>query len=219
VSELEGESEGIHALINNAGYGLTGPFETTTDAQVREQLETNLFGVFNLTRRVLPRMREHRSGVVVNVGSVGSLIASPLNSLYCATKFGLYGFSLSLAYELMPFGIRVRLIAPGGVATDFAGRSRKRSYVDVDSPYREMVEAVERGFAARRRGYSTAQEIASEIYRSAIDRSTRVLWVAGRNGRRTVALSRLVGSQGLQRAVLRTFGLGAAPPSAATRSD
>lgn len=113
----------VDVLINNAGYGVFGPFETASEEVIEKQFSTNVYGVFNVTRAVLPGMREQKSGVILNVSSIGGLITFPLFSLYHATKFALFGFSESLQYELAPFGIRVKVVAPGGVKTDFAGRS------------------------------------------------------------------------------------------------
>ena len=107
----------IDALVNNAGYGLFGPFELASDEAIARQFKTNVFGLFDVTRAVLPTMRAQHSGVIVNVSSIGGLTTFPMNSLYHATKFALVGFSESLSFELAPFGIQVKIVAPGGVAT------------------------------------------------------------------------------------------------------
>ena len=104
----------LDVLINNAGYGLVGPFETATPEQIQQQFATNVFGVFAVTQAVLPAMRAQKSGVIINITSVGGRTGFPMNSLYHATKFGLDGFSESLWYELAPFGIHVKIVAPAG---------------------------------------------------------------------------------------------------------
>ncbi|MGH8416908.1 MAG: oxidoreductase [Pseudomonas sp.] len=113
----------IDVLVNNAGYGQLGPFETNTQAQVERQFQTNVFGVFNMCRAVLPAMRNQRSGQVFNLSSVGGLIGMGGASLYSASKFAVEGFSEALAQEVASFGIRVTLVEPGVFRTDFLDSS------------------------------------------------------------------------------------------------
>lgn len=110
---------GIDVLVNNAGYGHIGMFEEVTDAEVRAQFETNVFGLFSVTRAVLPLMRVQRAGHVINLSSVAGFVGFGAASIYCASKFAVEGFSLSLAEEVKPFGIHVTLVAPGFIRTDF----------------------------------------------------------------------------------------------------
>lgn len=114
----------IDVIVNNAGYGLIGPFEAQTDAQIRRQFETNLFGAMNVIRAVLPHMRERRSGRIINVGSAAGRMTLPLYSMYSATKWALDGFSEGLWLELRQFNIKVKIIEPGMIKTDFFDRSR-----------------------------------------------------------------------------------------------
>jgi NAD(P)-dependent dehydrogenase (short-subunit alcohol dehydrogenase family) len=171
--------ENIDVLINNAGYGVFGPFETASQEVIEKQFSTNVYGVFNVTRAVLPGMRERKSGVIVNVSSVGGLTTFPLFSLYHATKFALFGFSESLQYELAPFGIQVKVIAPGGVKTDFAGRSLGLTYEGSEHPYAAQVAKVMAAFAERRDNYSTTEFLAESIYNAATDGTSRLKYVVG----------------------------------------
>ncbi len=117
---------GIDVVVNNAGYGLMGPFEAQTDAQIRRQFETNLFGVLNVTRAVLPHMRERQRGRIVNVGSAVGRMTLPLYSMYAATKWALRMASpKALWIELRQFNIKVKIIEPGMIKTDFFERSRE----------------------------------------------------------------------------------------------
>ncbi|WP_202842610.1 oxidoreductase [Luteimonas saliphila] len=111
--------DGIDVLVNNAGYGHLALFEETTDADVRAQFDTNVFGLMDVTRAVLPLMRAQRSGRVLNLSSVAGFTGFAMASLYCASKFAVEGFSLSLAEEVRQFGIHVTLVAPGFIRTDF----------------------------------------------------------------------------------------------------
>ncbi|WP_235689709.1 SDR family oxidoreductase [Fulvivirga lutea] len=113
----------IDVLVNNAGYGLVGAFEASTNEQIRRQFDTNVFGLMNVTRAILPHFRKNKAGIVINIASVGGRITFPLYSLYHGTKWAVEGFSESLHYELKQFGIKVKLIEPGAIKTDFYDRS------------------------------------------------------------------------------------------------
>ncbi|MDT7745974.1 MAG: hypothetical protein QOE59_5052 [Actinomycetota bacterium] len=113
----------IDVLVNNAGYGSRGALEELSDEQVRAQFDVNVFGVLDVLRAVLPVMRAQRSGHVVQMSSVGGVIATLGGAAYAATKFALEGLSEGLAVEVAPLGIRVTLVEPGPFRTDFAGRS------------------------------------------------------------------------------------------------
>lgn len=115
----------IDAVVNNAGYGLVGPFEAATPEQIEQQFDTNVFGLMNVCREIIPHFREQKRGHIVNVASVGGRTAFPLYSLYHATKWAVEGFSESLQYELEQFNIRVKIIEPGPIKTDFYGRSQE----------------------------------------------------------------------------------------------
>ncbi len=117
----------IDVLVNNAGYAVLGAFETSTPAQIQRQFDTNVFGLMQTTRAVLPHFRDRKQGVIVNVASIGGRVAFPLYSLYHATKWAVEGFSESLQHELLAFNIRVKIIEPGPIKTDFYKRSADRS--------------------------------------------------------------------------------------------
>ncbi len=110
---------GIDVLVNNAGYGQYGFFEESTLEEARAQFETNLFGVFNVTWAVLPKMRAARKGRIFNISSLGGLMGGSMASLYCAAKFALEGFSEGLAKEVAPFGLFVTIVEPGPFRTEF----------------------------------------------------------------------------------------------------
>ncbi len=114
----------IDAVVNNAGYGLIGAFESATPEQIEKQFQTNVFGLMNVCREILPIFREQKKGIIVNVASVGGRITFPFYSLYHATKWAVEGFSESLQYEIEQFNIRVKIIEPGPIKTDFYDRSQ-----------------------------------------------------------------------------------------------
>jgi NAD(P)-dependent dehydrogenase (short-subunit alcohol dehydrogenase family) len=116
----------IDVLVNNAGYGQLGAFEQQQAADAERQFATNVFGVFNVTRAVLPIMRKQRGGHIFNVTSIGGLRGGPGASLYAASKFAVEGFSESLALEIAEFGIALTLVEPGFFRTDFLDPSSIR---------------------------------------------------------------------------------------------
>jgi NAD(P)-dependent dehydrogenase (short-subunit alcohol dehydrogenase family) len=117
----------IDVAVNNAGYGLFGTIEEVSEAEARAQLETNLFGALWVTQAVLPQMRGQGSGHIIQVSSIGGVNAFPTVGLYHASKWGLEGFSQSLAAEVRGFGIKVTIVEPGGFATDWGGPSAQRA--------------------------------------------------------------------------------------------
>jgi NAD(P)-dependent dehydrogenase (short-subunit alcohol dehydrogenase family) len=127
----------IDVLVNNAGYGHLGLFEETSVQDVQAQFGTNLFGVFSVTRAVLPVMRAARSGRIFNISSLAGRRGVAFGSLYCASKFALEGFSESLAQEIAPFGILVTIVEPGPFRTDFlsaeSARFGTRALADYDA--------------------------------------------------------------------------------------
>jgi NAD(P)-dependent dehydrogenase (short-subunit alcohol dehydrogenase family) len=114
---------GIDVLLNNAGYGAYGPLEAFDMEGIRRQFDTNVIGLLEVTKAVLPGMRAQGKGVIVNISSIGGRMTFPLGSLYHGTKFAVEGLSEALHYELEPLGIRVKIVEPGMIATNFSGRS------------------------------------------------------------------------------------------------
>lgn len=114
---------GIDVLVNNAGYGAYGPLEAFDTDGIRRQFDTNVIGLLEVTKAVLPGMRQRSTGVIINISSIGGRITFPLGTLYHGTKFAVEGLSEALHYELEPAGIRVKIVEPGMIATDFSGRS------------------------------------------------------------------------------------------------
>ena len=119
INCIKREANRIDVLINNAGYGLVGFFEDLTLDEIRNQFETNFFGVLNITKKIIPIMRLQKSGIIINVSSGAGQVGFPGISAYVSTKFAIEGFSESLMYELFPYGIKVVIIEPGVIKTNF----------------------------------------------------------------------------------------------------
>jgi NAD(P)-dependent dehydrogenase (short-subunit alcohol dehydrogenase family) len=199
----------IDVLINNAGYGLFGPFESATQEAISRQFRTNVEGVFAVTRAVLPQMRERAGGVIINVASLTGLVAMPLYSLYAASKYAVVGFSESLSHELAPFGIRVKVIAPGAVATDFSGRSMARTFDGDGGPYADSIRKVVSAFEANRAGggASTPEQLAQALFDAATDGSAQVRYVVGDDALAVMKARKEIGEEALLGALRQRFGL------------
>jgi NAD(P)-dependent dehydrogenase (short-subunit alcohol dehydrogenase family) len=117
----------IDVVVNNAGYGQFGAIEELSEEEARRQIETNLFGPLWVTKAAIPILRQQRSGHILQVSSIGGVLAFPILGLYHASKWGLEAFSQSLSEELEEFGVKVTLIEPGGYTTDWSGSSAGRS--------------------------------------------------------------------------------------------
>jgi NAD(P)-dependent dehydrogenase (short-subunit alcohol dehydrogenase family) len=127
VRRAESAFGSIDVLVNNAGYGYVGAVEESDEAEVRDLMETNFFGLARMIHVVLPGMRERRHGNIVNISSIGGLVGFPGVGYYNATKFAVEGLSESLAKEVAALGIRVLIVEPGPFRTDWAGRSLKKA--------------------------------------------------------------------------------------------
>lgn len=122
----------IDVLVNNAGFGYLAAIEEGEDEAVRAMFETNVFGLVDMTKAVLPLMREHRSGLIINVSSIGGLTSFAATGYYHGTKYAVEGISESLALEVKPLGIDVLIVEPGPFRTNWAGPSIKQSAVHID---------------------------------------------------------------------------------------
>lgn len=140
VGEAVARFGGIDVLVNNAGYGYQASVEEGEDAEIRAQFEANVFGLFELTRAVLPHMRRGGGGRILNISSVAGLVGFPGSGYYAASKHAVEGWSDALAAEGAPLGIRVTCVEPGPFRTDWAGRSLHQTPVRIDA-YRETAGA------------------------------------------------------------------------------
>ena len=169
----------IDVLVNNAGIGVVGAFEATPMATIREVFETNTFGVFAMTQAVLPRFRERRSGVVVNVTSSATLTPMPLAAAYTASKMAVEGFTGSLAFELEYFNVKVKLVEPGyGPNTNFAVNGADRMQGLIPEAYAPFAEPIFAAFA-QPAAVTTASDVAEAVYRAANDSSGQLRFPAG----------------------------------------
>jgi NAD(P)-dependent dehydrogenase (short-subunit alcohol dehydrogenase family) len=180
INKIIAENGRIDVLINNAGYGLFSPIEDITLDQVKEQFETNFFGVVRLVKEVLPVMRKQRNGIIVNVSSGAGRVAIPVSSAYVATKFALEELSESMRYELKEFGINIIIIEPGVIRTNFVENmktagTRSRS----ESPYADLIGRTLKGFGGLMDNSSPPKLVAEAILNAITSKEPEIRYVVG----------------------------------------
>lgn len=193
---------GIDVVVNNAGYALMGAFETLDPEQIRRQFDTNVFGLMEVCRTVLPHFRERGEGTVINVSSMVGRVPLPLYSVYNASKHAVEGFTEGLVYELEPFGVRVKLIEPGAVNTNFFGRSADRANRTGESAYEDY--SVEQLGVMDRTGPggSSSMDAARVIWDAANDSSNRLRYSVGLDAKAILTARRLL-PEGMFRSMIR----------------
>ncbi|AQG78056.1 short-chain dehydrogenase [Spirosoma montaniterrae] len=169
----------IDVIVNNAGYGAVGPFEAATPEQVQRQFDTNVFGVMNVIREILPYFRQRRDGTIINVTSMGGLITFPIYSIYHGTKWAVEGFAEALSFEVRPFNIRIKNVEPGAIKTDFYDRSQdllQKPGLTAYDGYVRITLANSQKAGADAPGPIV---VAKTIFKAANDRSFRLRYVTG----------------------------------------
>jgi NAD(P)-dependent dehydrogenase (short-subunit alcohol dehydrogenase family) len=182
VDHIVSEAGRIDVLVNNAGYSLGGALEDVSMAEIQSQYETNLFGLIRVTQAVLPTMRKQRSGRIINISSGAGIFGFPGLSAYVGTKFAVEGLSESIAYELEPFGIKVILIEPGFIRTNFAHAMivGKRAQ-DPASPYTGMMQKIMASANELTKNASPAELVANIILDAASNPNPRLRYLAGKD--------------------------------------
>lgn len=202
------ESEGrLDIVVNNAGMGIAGPVENTSIEEARRQLEVNFFGAFRVCRAVLPVMRSQRSGYIVNIGSIGGVIAIPYQAMYSASKFALEGLSEALRMEVRPFGIRVVIIEPGDHKTALT-QNRTEMSGGTDAYGRSFQAALARTAHDEQSGPGPEQ-IARLLYGIVNKQNPRLRYTIGPGAQRAaVWVKRLLPYSVLEFGMRTYFGLG-----------
>ncbi len=182
----------IDVVVNNAGYGGVGVFEAASPEQIQRQFNTNVFGVMNVIREVLPYFRERRRGTIVNVTSVGGLITFPVYSVYHATKWAVEGFAEALQYELRQFNIRIKNIEPGAIKTDFYDRSQDLFKKDGLTAYDAYAQVAVANTQKAGEAAPGPEVVAKKIFQAANSRSYRLRYAAGPQAPALLVLRRLL---------------------------
>ena len=197
----------IDVLLNNAGYGAYGPLEAFPMDRIRRQFDVNVIGLLAVTKEILPHFRQQRGGIVINVSSVGGKITFPLGTLYHGTKFAVEGISEALNFELEQFGCRVKIVEPGFIRTDFAGRSfdfvNDESMIDYQELVGRLFQSIE-GFMANASEPSVVAEV---VYQAATDGTGQLRYTAGEDARQIVEARRSLSDDEFLQDIKAQFGL------------
>lgn len=177
----------VDVLINNAGYGAYGPLEATPMSVLRRQFDVNLFGLVETIKEVLPHMRKNKGGTIVNVSSIGGRMAFPFGSLYHGSKWAVEGLSEALHFEVCLFGGRVKIVEPGGVNTDFGGRSFVFSNDESLEEYQPLVNAFTDAMANMdTSGNQNPEDVAEIIWEASTDGTDTLRYVSGAGAKNTL---------------------------------
>lgn len=169
----------IDVLVNNAGYGAYGPLEAIPRENVVRQFNTNVIGLIDVTQAIIPHFRANKDGIIINISSIGGKMTFPFGSLYHGTKFAVEGISESLSFELETIGVSVKIVEPGAIATDFAGRSFDFQNDESLAEYQPMIQALFAGFEKVLGDAAPASLVAEVIYTAATDGTDQLRYGAG----------------------------------------
>ena len=169
----------IDVLVNNAGYAALGPFEAAFKSQIEKQFDTNVIGLMSVCQTFIPYFRERRNGMIINISSVGGRMTFPLYSLYHGTKWAVEGFSESLSFELKPFNVKVKLIEPGAIKTDFYDRSPDLLQKKGLNAYDKYVDKISANFLKAAASAPGPQVVAQTIWKAANSNNFKLRYVVG----------------------------------------
>jgi NAD(P)-dependent dehydrogenase (short-subunit alcohol dehydrogenase family) len=183
INRIAKEKGRIDVVVNNAGYDLMGALEETSMDEIKGQFETNFFGAVRVMQAAIPMMRKQGGGIIVNITSVGGRITFPLNSPYHATKFALEGLSESMQYELEPLGIKIIVIEPGGVGSNFLKNLKMASNTSdpLNSPYRSMQSSISEYFKQWSQNLMHPSEVAKAILQAVTADNPDFRYVVGKD--------------------------------------
>lgn len=169
----------IDVLLNNAGYGAYGPLEAFSMDRIERQFDTNVIGLLATTKALLPHFRTNKAGIIVNISSIGGQMTFPFGTLYHGTKFAVEGLSEALHYELEPFGVKVKIVEPGMIKTDFGGRSFDFVLDESMPEYLPTAGGMQQVMAAYAANPSEPQVVADVIWEAVTDGTDTLRYRAG----------------------------------------
>ena len=182
IRDIVSEAKRIDVLINNAGFGLVGAFEDLSIDEIKDQYETNVFGLIRVTQAVLPIMREQKSGIIVNISSGAGLFGYPGGSAYVSSKFAIEGLSESISYELDQFGIKVVLIEPGFIKTNFSNAMAiAKKAQDPSSPYSQMMQKIQTRSNEMAKTGSSVDVVTKAILKAVTTERPNLRYLAGKD--------------------------------------
>lgn len=198
----------IDVLVNNAGYGSYGPLEATPSDKIKREFDTNVIGLLDTTKAVLPHFRGRKTGTIVNISSVGGKVTFPLGTLYHGTKWAVEGLSEALSFEMDAIGVRVKIVEPGVINTDFGSRSFDFNNDESLEEYQPTVQALS---AAMSSGFQYSEPIvvAEVIYEAVTDGEDTLRYPAGDDAHQMIGDRQAVGDTAFIAGIKKQFGLAA----------
>jgi NAD(P)-dependent dehydrogenase (short-subunit alcohol dehydrogenase family) len=211
IDKIIGEKSRIDILVNNAGYSLLGPLEQLHIDEIKEEFETNFFGIIKLIQSVLPIMRKQGYGRIINVSSLAGRIGFPLSSAYVSSKFALEGLVESLRYEVQPFGIHVCLIEPGVIKTNFVNNMKLGKNVitlsknnNDNSPYVEIIQKRISAFKPRFEKGSSAGEVADMVLEAVTSDNPKARYLVGEDALKMMERRKITADEEFARLVMNS---------------
>jgi short-subunit dehydrogenase len=208
IRTIVDERKRIDVLINNAGYALGGALEDSSINEIKAQFETNFFGSLRAMKAVLPVMRKQGAGKIVNITSMGGRISIPLSSSYHGSKFALEGLSESIQYELEPFGIKVILIEPGAVGSNFWRNIKiAKSSSDSDSPYSQFGNKILKAFKVMEQNVINPSVVAKTILDAVTSDNPQLRYVVGEDAAKTIEARKNMPDKEFGDLIKKQFGI------------
>lgn len=196
----------IDVLVNNAGYGVYGILEATSMDDLRRQFETNVLGLLATSKAVIPGMRKQHNGVIVNVSSIAGRIALPTGAPYCGTKFAVEGITEALYYEMKSIGVRVKLVEPGFIKTNF-GNAMSFSNNTSLTEYQPMVVEFSKAISPMVANAAEPSLAAEVIFRAATDGTDQLRYLVGKDAEHLIGLREAQDDEAFFKGMGKTFGL------------
>lgn len=201
------DNDRIDVLVNNAGFDVFGSLEDLTIDEIKEQFETNFFGIVRTTKAVIPTMRKQGSGTIINVSSIGGKVGLvPFNTSYHASKFAVEGFTESLRHELAEFGVSVVLIEPGGVKTNFMNNIKTaKNYNPNDSPYAKSIQKIFEGIEPIMANSSHPHEVAQVILNAINSKDPNIRYTVGKDAESVIKVRSELSDKELEKWVRESY--------------
>jgi NAD(P)-dependent dehydrogenase (short-subunit alcohol dehydrogenase family) len=208
IDTIVDERRRIDVLVNNAGYALGGALEDTSINEVKAQFETNFFGAVRVMQAVIPVMRKQRTGKVVNITSMGGRISIPLSAFYHGSKFALEGLSESIQYELEPFGIKIILIEPGAVGSNFWKNIKiAKLSSNTNSSYTQLGNRMSKAFKEMEQNAIHPSEVAKTILDAVTSDNPQLRYVVGNDAARMMEARKNISDTKFGNLIKKQFGI------------
>ena len=198
----------IDVLLNNAGYGSYGILEATPEKAIRMQFDVNVIGTLLVSKNVIPYMRKAGEGTIINISSMGGKITFPLGTLYHGSKFAVEGMSEALSFELEAIGVKVKMIEPGMINTNFEETVMKNMYIDQEqTEYRKFLQKVMAGMQQAGSNSSEPIVVAEKIYEAATDGKNQLRYIAGPDAEQIIAARKQLDDEAYMALIKQNMGL------------